>query len=926
MLKFLNKLIRSTIFLGVMLTCQANVFGSSLTPISLKCENAASPMFIDELQPRLSWNFAGDGRNQFQSAFEILISDNPAQLNSGIGNVWTTGKVISPENINVVYQGEALRSFTRYYWKVRIYDDHNMPSSWSEPAFFETAMLNSSDWKAKWIDDGSRNPENDADAFKPDRMPLFRKGFSTVKQISVARLYISGLGYYEAYLNGKKIGDQVLDPGWTTYREEVLYSVHDVTSLISKGENVTSIMLGNGWWNPVPIKLFGRWDLRNYQQTGRPCVIAQLHINYTDGTSEVIFTDNSWLTSPGPVVKNSVYLGEHYDAQLEQQNWNKNGVLSKDWRNARIADGPSGKLVAQRLPPIRVTKILKPVRILTPAPDTFVVDMGQNFAGVARLKVKGVKGQKITLRYGENIFKDGRLNFSTSVMTQIRKGGIPAGPGAPETAWQEDSYTLNGNGVEVWSPRFTFHGFRYVEVTGWRGKLSVNDIEGLRMNSDLKEASQFSSSNEMFNKLNEVIRWTFLSNVFSVQSDCPAREKMGYGADMVVSANAFIYNYDMPNFYRKAVRDFANEQQADGAITEIAPFTGIADRGYGGNSGPLGWQLGFAFLQKQLYDFYGDKRIVEENYDRVKKQVEFLESKSYEGLFHWDIGDHEALDPRAEAFSASAFYYHHVILAKEFAGIVGNKEDSLKYEKLAQKIKQLIVRKYLVPGTGRFDNGTQSPQIMALWYDLTPEVENTFKTLMQEFERHQWHVSSGIFGTKMMFDVLREHDKNEMAYRIANQKDFPGWGHMLEGGATTLWETWEFPELYASQNHPMFGSISEWFFRSLGGINPDGPGFSKIIVKPQPVADLSWVKTSYQSVRGLIVSEWRQENGKLTFKVAIPANTKAEVWIPASSDAVVTESDRTLETQKITVLKNEQKYKVVQVGSGTYTFTSTKIN
>ncbi len=571
-------------------------------------------------------------------------------------------------------------------------------------------------------------------------------------------------------------------------------------------------------------------------------------------------------------------------------------------------------------PAIKITRVVKPIHITEPKSDTFIVDMGQNFAGVARIKVKGTAGTKITLRYGEDVYKDGTLNYMTTVCTQLKKGGLKGGPGAPETAWQEDSYTLKGEGIETWAPRFTFHGFRYVEIAGWPGKPTIEDIEGLRMNADLQNNGTFSCSNEMFNKLHENIQWTFLSNVFSVQSDCPGREKMGYGADMVVSSNAFLYNYDMSNFYSKAVHDYANEQQPDGGITEIAPYTGIADLGYDGESGPLGWELAFPYLQKQLYDFYGDKHIIEDAYDAFTKQINFLQSKAKENLFYWDISDHEALDPKPEAFSASVFYYHHVCLAAEFAGILHKKDDSLKYDKLAKRIKDAIVRKYLVPNTGRFDNATQSAQIFALWYHLSPKKDSTFKVLMNEFARHNWHLSTGIFSTKMMFDVLRENDKNDIAYTIANQRNYPGWFNMIANGATTLWETWAYPEESPSQNHPMFGSVDEWFYRSLLGINAAAPGFEKIIIKPQPVKDLTWAKGSYQSIRGKIISDWKTDGNNFMLDVSIPPNTKATIYIPSKENGAITENGKAKQ-----VLRYEKGYTLVEVGSGNYSFMTESI-
>lgn len=882
-------------------------------PENLRCESVLNPLGINEDKPLLSWNIVSDQQNQLQLAYEIIVDENIRDIEQQKGKVWSTGKVISSQSHNVLYTGNPLEPFKRYYWRVRIYDNEDRASDWSTVAWFETAMLKDSDWKGLWIDDGSVKPLRDQDAYQNDPMPLFRKEFKTSKKINSARLYISGLGYFEAYLNGKKVSDNVLDPGWTTYRKQVLYVVHDISSLVTQGNNVVGVMLGNGWWNPLPFKIFGRWDLRDYQQTGRPCLKSEIHIHYDDGSIDIIPTDETWLTAPGPIIKNNVYLGEHYDARLEVKNWNTLATQSVAWRKVSKAAGPDGSMTVQMQPPIKVTRTIRPVSIKEQAKGIYIVDLGQNFAGLVRLKVKGPAGTTIKVRSGEGIFADGTINLMTAVATQIKKGGIKGGPGAPETAWQEDNYTLKGKGVETWSPRFTFHAIRYLEIQGWPGKPTVNDIEGLRLNADLKSNGSFSCSNEMFNKLHEVIQWTFLSNVFSVQSDCPGREKYGYGADLVVSANAFIYNYDMSNFYRKAVRDFANDQQPDGGITELSPFVGIADRGYGGNSGPLGWQLAFPFLQKQLYEFYGDRRIIEQYYSAFQRQLQFLESHAVDGLYHWDISDHEALDPRPEAFSASAFYYHHVLLGAEFAGILHRPEDSLRYSKLAQIIKKNIIDRYCVKGTGRFDNATQSAQLFALWYDLSPEKELTRKVLMEEFDRHQWHVSSGIFGVKMMFDVLRDLDENEVAYKIANQRDYPGWGYMLNNDATTLWETWGFPETGPSRNHPMFGSIDEWFYRSLLGINPAAPGFKKILLKPQPAGDLTWAKGEYNSVSGKIVSDWKIENGKFLYRVSIPANTTAAVYIP-SDDGVITGRP------KETSLLFEDGYALVAIGSGEYNF------
>jgi len=443
------------------------------------------------------------------------------------------------------------------------------------------------------------------------------------------------------------------------------------------------------------------------------------------------------------------------------------------------------------------------------------------------------------------------------------------------------------------------------------------------MNSDVSSNGSFSCSNNSFNQVHDAIQWTFLSNIFSVQSDCPAREKMGYGADIVVTAEAYMYNYNMLHFYRKTVKDFVNDQQADGGITEIAPYTGIADRGYGGESGPLGWQLAFPFLQKKLYDYYGDKKIIEECYEPFMKQMKFLQEKAIQGLYHWDISDHEALDPKPEAFTASAFYYHHAMLAGEFAAILNKKEDEIKYTTLAKNIRNAIVAKFWVPNTGRFDNATQSAQLFALWYQFTPDKKASLEVLMDEFRRHKNHISTGVFSTKMLFDVLRENEMQEKAFELATQKDFPGWGFMLGSGATTLWETWGYPDNAPSQNHPMFGSIDEWFYKSVLGINAASPGFEKIVIKPQPMKDLAWAKGTYQSVRGLISSDWKRDADKFLLKVSIPANTTAEVWLPSKENRPIAENGKLInEIEVPKLLRYENGYAVIVVGSGDYLFSA----
>jgi alpha-L-rhamnosidase len=889
-----------------------------LTPHSLTCEYLQNPLCIDIAQPVLGWKMTSGERNQSQSAYELLVALSEKDLAEGKGGVWKSGKTVSSQSFNIPYSGKPLRPFTRYYWKVRVYDKNGQAGEWSAAACWETALLSPADRKAQWIGDGSVVPQKKEDFYKDSPAPMFRKAFSIKKEIRTARLYITGPGYYEASLNGQPVGDSRLDPGWTNYGKTILYSVYDVTSLLQTGENAINVVLGNGWYNPLPLKMWGHLNLRNHLTVGQPCFIAQLRITCTDGSEETILTDESWETAQSPILRNNIYLGEHYDARKE---------LS-DWKPAVKITPPTGKLTAQMQPPIRVTQIIKPVRMTEVRPGAFVFDMGQNMAGVVRLKVQGPAGTKITVRYGEDIFPDGSLNVMTSVVGQIKNvwNADRNAPGQPPVAWQEDSYILKGEGEEVRSPRFTFHGFRYVEITGWPGRPAPENIEALRMNADLPYAGHFESSNPMLNKLDTVLDYTFLSNVFSIQSDCPAREKFGYGGDIVGTARTFCWFYDMNNFYRKVVRDFANDQRPLGGITETAPYNGIADRGLGDESGPIGWQLAFAFLQKQLYEYYGDTREIQKQYPALLKQVEFLRSQAKDNIIDRCINDHESLEKRISALFATAHYYHHVALLAEFAKLTNHPADAKKYAQLAEEIKQAFIRRFVISGNGEAGNHPQAAQAFALFYDLLPanEKEAAFKVLLQEIEKRDGHIAAGMFGVPLILDALVQNGRNDIAYAMVTQTDFPGWGHMLQSGATTLWETWKYSDNVYSHNHPMFGSAGEWLYQGILGINQAAPGFRKIILKPQPAGDLTWAKGSYETLFGTVISSWKKDDKGFHYDIAVPVGATAEVWLPAGT---VTESGHPAEkAEGVRFLKKEKDFFVYEAGSGDYHFEVLKVH
>ncbi len=900
---------------------------SVLTIEGIKCEYRVNPLGIDEWQPRFSWTFRTNQRDQYQAYFQILVSSSIENLQKNIGDVWDSGKKPSEDNIHIRYDGKRLLSFTRYFWKVKVWTRRSFETHWSNPGFFETAFLSDSGWQGKWIGNGKNAPEKDEDFYKDIPAPWFRKKFQVTKAVRSARLYISGLGYYEAQLNGKEIGNQKLDPAWTNYAKTIQYSIYDITGNIKTGNNTISVLLGNGWYNPLPMRLFRVFNLRDALTVGQPKMIANIRIAYSDGTISTVSTDESWETSNSFILKNNVYLGEKQDGRLKKDFAELEN--SKDgWTPASAITGPGGKLIAQALPPIRITKEIKSVSVSQPENHVWIYDLGQNFAGWIRMKISGKPGQVVHFRYGELLFPNGRVNGMTTVAGHIKEiWKLDGGPGAPKTAYQEDEYICKGDGHDFFQAHFTFHGFRFVEITGLTEKPDLKDLIGLRLNSAVEKNGEFNCSNFLFNQIQAITLRTFLSNIFSVQSDCPGREKQGYGADMVVSAEAFLFNFDMHTFYAKTVGDFKADARPNGGMPECAPYNGIATEGFADGAGPLEWQLAFSFLQLRLYQFYGNIKIIEENYEATKKMVWFLQSQSSDYLIYNGIGDHVSVQPRHIPLTSGAVYYQHVKILARFAKILGKPTEADQYEKLADSIKGSFNRHYLKPGTGLYDTSSnQITQVFPLWNEMVPEEENqkTLDALVNDVQvKMNGHLGTGIFGTKMLFDVCRRYGRNDIAFGMVNTDDYPGYGYMIKNNATTLWESWELPE-QNSLNHPMFGSVSEWFYRSLLGINPSdtAEGFGQIVLKPFTGGGLRFAKGYYQSVRGAIGSSWIHENGRLEWKIRIPANTKARICVPAKDLLYIQENDRPVaDCQELHFVRMGNGYAEFEAVSGDYHFT-----
>lgn len=852
-------------------------------PVNLRCEYRVDPLGIDSRNPRLSWTLDSRSRGQHQSAYRILVASSVVTLDRDQGDLWDSGKVHSKQSLQVAYSGERLTSGLACFWKVRVWDARGNPSDWSETARWEMGLLDPGDWKGRWIDDGRRNPEEDDDFFGVDPAPIFRRSFSITKDVARARLFISGLGYYEAFLNGRRIGDIVLDPGWTAYDRRVFYSTHDVTGFLRPGENVLGAALGNGWYNPLPLKMWGWLNLRGHLACGRPRLIAQLDIEFTDGTAVSIASDETWRVAGGPILENNIYLGEVYDARKEITGWDRPGFDDKEWRTASPADDPIGELQVQPQPPVKVTAEIEPVALTEPKPGVFIFDMGRNFAGWVRLKFTAPAGTRITLRYGELLNEDGTLNPMTSVCGQI-KGREPDGPasstapGPPPVAWQGDVVIAGGGREETWNPSFTFHAFRYVEVTGLPAEPDLDMVTGLRLNSAVEEAGSFACSDETLNAIQDMCRRTFLSNLFSVQSDCPHRERFGYGGDIVASCDALMLNYDMSAFYAKTVRDWADAARKDGMLTDTAPFVGIQYCG-------VGWAMVHPLLLCKLYQYYGDRRLIEEQYAVSRRWLDLVAAQNPELIVEKGLSDHEGLAPSPSGPMVTPLYAESARLVAQLAGIIGRSDEERKYSQLADAIRQACVEKYLDAESGRYGPGSQAGQAFALALGILPLEKRAaaLELLLADIGKKDGHLSTGILGTKFMLDVLSRESHAGTVHGIVTVKTFPGWGFMLENGATTLWEHWAFSDNTFSHNHPMFGSVSEWFYKWLGGIqpHPEAVGFDRIIIRPQIIEELDWVEASYRSARGLIACNWKRTGETITMDVTVPPNTRASVHVPA---------------------------------------------
>lgn len=918
---------KSFLIIGILLT---NLYSFAFIQVGkLKVQSAPNPFGIQVFKPDFSWQWQSERRNSSQVAYQILVASSQEMLQLNEADVWNSGKVYTDKQNYIAYLGKKLKSGKTYFWKVRIWDNYREISSWSEIALFTMGILFPSEWKAQWIT---------YDISKATAQPIFRRAFVLNKVIKYAVIHIAGLGYYELYLNGKKIGDHVLDPGQTNYDDYALYATYNVTDYLKNNINVVGVMLGDGWYNQNKV-----WG-PNGLTYGNPLLICQLVIEFTDGTQTKILSDQNWKWNNGPIIKSNVYAGEIYNAQKEIKNWNSKIQSNLNWMPVMISKNHPPKLIAQNLPPIKRMKELTPKKIYQVKKDTYIFDFGQNFAGWTRLSIDAPPGTIITIKTAEEVDADGKLD--------------PASTGVFVTkVVQTDQYTCRGGGEEIWEPRFTYHGFRYAEVSGLTKVPDKNLLLGIVVHSSVTIDGSFICSNEQMNHLHQLAIWTLISNLYSIPTDCPTREKCGWLGDANVMTQMSIYNFGMENFYLKYLYDIRSSSQVDGKalfyrtwdkheVVEkpkgipymIAPGkrrSGIATPDWGTATVQIPWNL---------YLFYGNETILKEFYSDMKKWVSYLDSLSENHIVNCGLGDWcppgrvVPLEPPV-SFTSTAFYYIDLKIMYRTAMKLGLDEDARKFKQNMEKVRKAFLNRFYDPEKKTF--GGQTANALALYMEIVPQedeydVSNKISVLSKD--SLNGFINTGIFGLSRIFKALSEYGNEATAYSILTKKGYNSFEYMWsEYGATTLWEILPVDSFYLkkgdkgqerSHNHPMQGGYDMWFYESVLGIRPDesAPGFKKIIIEPHMFDQLVWAMGDYQSPYGNIKSSWKRDGDNFFLNVTIPPNTSANIYLPASSAGGITESGKFIsEVKNVHFVKSQKGRMIYEIGSGSYSF-SVKLN
>ena len=896
------------------------------TVADLRCDYAVNPLGVDSANPRLFWELESNTRGQRQTAYQILVGSSKKNLARDNGDLWDSGKVVSDETIQIFYAGAALKSSQQVFWKVRAWDKDGKVSAWSKPATWTMGVLNDSDWQAKWI--------GAADTNIPSL--LLRREFTVKPGLKRALANVCGLGQYEMSLNGKKVGDDFLSPGWTKYDKTCLYDTRDITADLKKGKNAAGIELGNGMYNVLGGARYAKFK----GSFGPQKAIAQIRLEYADGSVEFIGTDGSWRVVSGPITFSSIYGGEDFDAQLVQNGWDKPGFDDSKWQLAQVVSGPGGELhgLSCAAPPIRKFEIHQPVATRTLTNGDIVFDLGQNASHVPEISMTGPAGSRVQLIPAELTNRDG----------SISQGSMNASRNSARCEFIKAT-----DGGENWSPKFFYIGCRYIQVhlmppesfgvpsSGGTNRLKpelqtlpkIKSLAGVVVNSASEPVGEFECSNDLFNRIRKLVRWAQRSNMMSLMTDCPHRERLGWLEEDHLNGPALRYEFDLAQLFAKTINDIADSQLANGLVPTIAPeYTIFRDRGDTNHlRGMFGdspeWSSTFILVPWQQYEFDGDVNLFRTHYDAMKNYVAYLGSRADNGIVNYGLGDWYDIGPKKPgvsqltpiALTATAFYFQDAEIMSRAAALLGRDDDARQFSELAGKIRAAFNEKFYDPANHIYATGSQTANSIPLVMGICEPANRAavVDAIVADVRSRGNALTAGDVGYRYLLRALAGGGRSDVIFDINNQSDKPGYGMQLKKGATSLTEAWDAAP-GSSQNHFMLGQIQEWFYHDLAGIQnaPDSAGFKKIVINPQPVGDVTWVKASFDSIRGKIVSDWNRANGKFTLKVSIPANTTATVCVPAKS------ADAVAKTEGATFLRMENNRAVFAIESGNYTFVS----
>lgn len=890
--------------------------GPGVTVASLRCEYLENPLGIDTPKPRLSWVLESADRGQAQKAYRVLVASSAEKLAADTGDLWDSGKIDSDQSIQVVYGGAEIASGAPAFWKVKAWDRNGKESPWSEPASWSMG-LRSADWQAQWI-----GPDTDSKPAVMPPAPFFRKSFTVDKPVRRATLYLSARGLVEPSLNGERIGKDMFAPEWTDYTKRIQYRTYDVTSQVKPGENTLGVILGDGWYSGYIgwRKERGHYGLRN-------SLLARLEMEGEDGAKTALVSDGTWKFAEGPILSSDFMMGETYDARKEMPGWNAPGFDDASWKAAAVIDPPAAPLVAQPSEPVQVPEEVAAKEVTEPKPGVYIFNLGQNIAGWARIKVSGPAGTKLVLRFAERLNPDG-----TMYVTNLR------------AAKCTDTYILKGGGEEIWEPRFTFHGFQYVEMVGLPAKPGLDAVTGRVAYSCSPVTGSFECSNPMVNQLYSNICWGQRGNFISIPTDCPQRdERLGWMGDAQIFIRTATYNRDVAAFFTKWMQDVEDAQSAEGAYADTSPklkdlpqFEAVA-----------GWGDAGVVVPWTIWRAYADTRIIEKHWDSMERWMNMLLKDNPDLIrrnrLNNNYGDWLSTVPDAEwaqsstrkVLLATGYWAYDAKLMSEMAKALGRTEDYAKYDALFQKIRAAYQKEFVQPD-GRIGGESQTVYVLSLYFDLLPEDmrAKAAEYLVEDIKKNGNHLTTGFIGVRHLCPVLTQMGYPEMAYTLLNNDTYPSWGYSIKHGATTIWERWDgwtaekgFQDPgMNSFNHYSLGSVGEWLFESVGGIDldPEVPAYKKSVIRPVIGGGFTHAKAEYRSIYGKIASGWKLDGDKLALDVTIPANTTSTVYVPAAEGSEVTEGGKPAKkAEGLRFVKEENGYAVFEAGSGVYSFAST---